>query len=128
IATSETVLRGCHVPLQVPSLREVRLSGGSPLEKLAVTEPLVIGAPQSSTTLTPSAAGHAAARLKLWPVVVISGSSLVGVHPPASRIVPLVAPAGARTSRMLTVRFEPSENSSVRTPLRTPAVNPLMSG
>src|SRR3989442_3950979 len=40
-------LRACHVPVQVPACEGVRLSGGSPFENVAATDPFVMSAPQS---------------------------------------------------------------------------------
>src|SRR5689334_18957791 len=122
------VLRGCHVALQVPSLSDMSESGGSPFVKFAVTDPLVIALPQSSTTFAVSAVGHAAGTLKSCPMLEISGSSLVGAHPPASRALDDPPPPAVSTSSTLTRRADPSLKSSVITPRRTPAVSPVIFG
>src|SRR5580692_6035365 len=54
--------------------------GGSPSEKLTITDPLVNALPQSSTTCTTIGVGHAAGVLKPVPRVVKTGSSLVAAH------------------------------------------------
>src|ERR1700730_7199597 len=73
-------LLGAHVADQCPSCWETKLSGGSPLEKEVVTDPVSMAEPQSSVTLTSIAAGHAAGALKLVPSVVKTGNNFVAVH------------------------------------------------
>src|SRR5258706_2723760 len=75
--------RGCHVALQRPSRKDVRESGGSPLENEATTLPVVMGVPQSSTTVISISVGHAATTVKLDPSWVKTGNNLVDVQPAA---------------------------------------------
>src|SRR5256885_1349424 len=83
VAWLEDVLRGCHVPAHLPSCNDVSASGGSPVENEVMTLPWLTNVPQSSTTVTSSGAGHAAATLKLSPNCVNTGISFAGVHPAA---------------------------------------------
>src|SRR5258707_14480446 len=102
--------RGCHVALQRPSRREARESGGSPEENEATTLPLVMGVPQSSTTVISIKVGHAATTVKLDPSWVNTGNNLVGVQPAAcsgaavdgSRLA--LDPAGIMTSNTAILR------------------------
>src|SRR6185436_6828606 len=127
------LLRGCQVALQFPSFNENSDSGGSPFEKLAVTDPAVIRLPQSSTTFAVTAVGHAAGMLKSCKTELTSGSSLLGVQPAVRLAKSSVAavdpgPPAVSTSRILTFRIDPSVNSSVSTPRRTPAVRLSITG
>ena len=54
--------------------------GGSPSVKLTMTDPALTALPQSSTTSTAIAVGHAAGALKPVAIVVNTGSSLLGVQ------------------------------------------------
>src|SRR5260370_37245616 len=101
---------GCHVALQRPSRREVSESGGSPEENEATTLPVVMGVPQSSTTVISISVGHAATTVKLDPSWVKTGNNLVGVQPAASGVAalagssPALDPAGIMTSNTAILR------------------------
>src|SRR5580698_889071 len=71
----ETGLIGVHVAVQVPSCTGDIPKGGSPSEKLKVTEPLVMGLPQLSTMEASISVGHATGLLKLMPSSVNCGTS-----------------------------------------------------
>src|SRR5881394_889006 len=118
--------RGCQVPVQRPSRRLVRGTAGSPEEKVAITEPEIIGEPQSSTTRSSREVGHAAVVVKLDPSCVKMGSSFVGVQP--SACLTAGAPArGVTTSKMATRRVELS--SPIRmasSPRYAPAARPVV--
>src|SRR5437588_12599022 len=102
--------RGCHVALQRPSRKDVRESGGSPLENEATTLPVVMGVPQSSTTVISISVGQAATTVKLDPSWVNTGNNLVGVQPAASGVPalagskPVLDPAGITTSNTAILR------------------------
>src|SRR5207248_2036208 len=99
IVTAAVAFRACHVPAQRPSRRLVKDTAGSPLEKLAATEPLFVrGVPQSSTTVTSSEVGQAAVAEKLCPSWVKIGSSRVGLHPTAEREASGLGTAGVTIS------------------------------
>src|SRR5947207_521168 len=104
------VLRACQVPLQVPAWEDVRLSGGSPFENVATTDPFTMREPQSSTTRTSIGLGQPAAILKLSVKVVKTGASRVGWQAASARrkeLAPAGAPApgaGTTTKSRLTVR------------------------
>src|SRR5579871_4927194 len=83
ITTDGLELIGCQVALQWPSFKDDSGSEGSPSENEAVTLPLVRKFPQSSTTITSTAVGHAATVAKSAPSCVNTGINLVGVHPGA---------------------------------------------
>src|SRR5262249_48185486 len=122
-------LRGCHVPVQRPSLRETMVRGGSPLEKVATTAPVISGLPQSSTTRASSEVGQEVETPNCSPSDENKGSSREGAHPApdggfdAGDVTP-----GLSTNRMFTVRTDPSANRSVSTPRRTPPVRPAAFG
>ncbi len=96
--------------VQRPSRKEVRESGGSPEENEATTFPVVIGVPQSSTTVISISIGQAATTVKLDPSWVNTGNNLVGVQPAAcsgaavdgSRLA--LDPAGITTSNTAILR------------------------
>lgn len=75
--TCGSTLPGNHVPDQVPFCRDVRLIGGSPLEKDTTTEPEVTGDPQSFTTLTLRTTGNPAVNVA---PEIEETNSLVGVQ------------------------------------------------
>src|SRR5258708_120435 len=82
IATwADEELRGCHVPVQRPSLRETMVRGGSPLEKVATTDPLPSGLPQSSTTRASRDAGQEVETPNCSGSEENKGSSRVGAQP-----------------------------------------------
>ena len=87
VAVMETVVVGVfcgvQVPDQRPSSRLVRLMGASPEENDVITDPVVMGVPQSSTTVTSMEDGHAAEVTKFCPRDEKTGTSCVGAHPPA---------------------------------------------
>src|SRR5580692_1208345 len=109
--------------------------GGSPSEKLTITDPLLNAFPQSSTTRTTIGVGHAAGVLKPVPMVVKTGSSFDAVHVAAALGVTanamtadgskpsLAEPAVAEmTSSRATVCELPSPNSNLIDAGYTPAV------
>ncbi len=123
--------RGCQVPVQRPSRRLVRETAGSPDEKVATTEPEVIGEPQSSTTRSSRDVGQAAVVVKLDPSWVKMGSNLAGVQPVASRnpsCFKAAGPAGGvTTSRMATRRVELSSAMRMSSsPRYAPAARPVV--
>lgn len=76
IVTFDVVaVRGCQVPLQLPSCECFRTWGGSPSENVATAEPVSMGLPQSSTTRTPTVLGQAAATAKVSASEVKTGAS-----------------------------------------------------
>src|SRR6185369_13878780 len=99
-----------HVPSQRPPPSDRRVTAGSPFEKVAVTEPVSSGAPQSSRTFAPRATGQPADTANDWPKVVSAGTSLVGVQEDAVRRAReallvsalLLAGAGVTTTRTST--------------------------
>src|SRR5439155_11820450 len=76
--------RACQVPLQRPSPSRAKASGGSPLENVATTEPLLIGAPQLSMMRTSTGEGQRAGARKSAERLVKTGTSSVGAHPSAA--------------------------------------------
>src|SRR5260370_31715838 len=119
-ANAEVVLwAGTHVAVQVALPIASIESGASPLLKLTATDPLFTATPQLSTTCTASGVGHAAGVVKPVPMVVNTGSSLVGVHPVArgSASCPATMPAvGEITSSKSTVCVLLSLNVSLIDP------------
>src|SRR5215510_15525858 len=81
VTWAEAEPRGCHVPVQRPSLRETMASGGSPLEKVATTDPLPNGLPQSSTTRASSEVGQEVETPNCSASDENKGSSREGAHP-----------------------------------------------
>src|SRR5436305_702605 len=73
-------VRGDQVPSQRPSPNAVKVSTGSLLLKAAVTDPAVMGWPQSSMILVSSAMGHPAVAVKLAPNSVNVGSRREGAQ------------------------------------------------
>ena len=91
------------MPAQLPLLSELSVSGGSPFENDATTDPVFIGYPQSSSTCTITGCGQPAATVNPWPKLVKTGRSRLGVHALAARgaglrlEAPTLEPAGAKT-------------------------------
>src|SRR4051812_18286840 len=79
--TSEAGGRGIQVAAHAPFFREVSRSGGSALEKVVVTPPVVIGLPQSSTTRTPTWPGYPAGMTEPSDRSVKIGARVFGVQP-----------------------------------------------
>src|SRR2546426_3879076 len=77
--------RACQVPLQRPSPSRARAIGGSPFENVAITEPLVIGAPQLSMMRASTGEGQRAGARKPAARLVNTGTSSLGAHPSAAR-------------------------------------------
>ena len=103
-------LRGCQVALQLPLLSDVSASDGSLSEKEAVTLPVVIGLPQSSTMVTAMGVGQAATVEKFVPSCVNTGNNLVGVQFDAAETacaVPLALP-GITINSTAMLREDPS--------------------
>src|SRR5882762_11295732 len=131
--TCVLVLRGCHVALQRPSRKEVSESGGSPEENDATTLPVVMGVPQSSTTVISISVGHAATTAKLDPSCVNTGNNLVGVQPAACGVAvvlgsnPALDPAGITTSNTAILRtvLSSAKNKSI-SPRKAPTAKPVM--
>src|SRR5882724_820819 len=80
ITTCAAGLRGCHVALQRPSFNDVSGSVGSLSENDAVTLPLVMRFPQSSTMVTSIGVGQAATVAKLAPSCVNKGISFLAMQ------------------------------------------------
>src|SRR5208282_2081718 len=98
---------GTQVPAQVPLPVESRLIGESPSLKLTITDPVLNGTSQSSTTCTMIGVGQAAGVLKPVPIVVNTGSSLVAVHGA------VVGVAAARTIAVLVVPVITKSRSTI---------------
>src|SRR5215831_6815368 len=129
VTWAELELRGCHVPVQRPSLRETMVKGGSPLEKVATTDPLPSGLPQSSTTRASRDVGQDVETPNCSASDENKGSSRVGAQPaPYGDFEEGDVTPGLSTSRIFTVRTDPSANRSVSTPRRTPPVRPAAFG
>src|ERR1700730_9527278 len=106
--------RGVQVPAQFPSRKEVKASGGSPLENVVTTEPVVSGSPQSSTIAISRELGQEASTLKLLPGRGNRGTSFEALQPRARCSLEEPAAGAARnTSATLTLRTEPSPKCSV---------------
>src|SRR5580704_18965410 len=83
LAVMATCAAGCcgvHVPAQFPLFSDVSRTGISPLSKLTVTPPLVIGLAQSSITFTETCEGKPATTLDPAPTWVNTGASKVGLQ------------------------------------------------
>lgn len=114
IVTPVEACVGFQVAVQRPLLSEFSGKAGSPEENVAVTLPEVSGVPQSSTTVTSIAVGHAAAAVKPVPSSVKTGKSWVGTHPAAwgRSSVSLAEPFG---SELPVGSTEPAGSTSKRT-------------
>jgi len=80
MTTFPTAWLEAQVACQVPSFKGNNARGGSPLEKLALTDPEIWAFKQSSVTLAESATGQPALTVKEPPSVVSAGISRVGVQ------------------------------------------------
>src|SRR5215831_13570068 len=121
-------VRGCQVPLHRPSPNRVSASGGSPFENVAITDPLVIGAPQSSMTRTSTGEGQPPGARKSLERLVNTGTSAVGAQPSAACTADLDPAEGTVRRTTLTLRIFPSANRSVSASRLTPGARPLLCG
>src|SRR5262245_40528084 len=127
VTAADAEFRACQVPLQRPSPSRANANGGSPLENVATTEPLLIGAPQLSIMRASTDEGQRAGARKSAARLVKTGTSSLGAHPSAARAADLPPEPGTVSSTTLTLRIFPSANRSVSASRRTPAGSPLVS-
>src|SRR5277367_464091 len=97
IVTLAVGLRGTQVAAQLALPTDLRESGGSPLENVVTTEPVLMALAQSSTTVNCIAAGKPAGTLKLLPSIVKTGSNFDGVQAAAVAFAFAAAAAGVTT-------------------------------
>src|SRR5262245_30248175 len=114
---------GNQVPVQRPSLSDSSVRAGSPFEKVASTDPAVMGSPQSSMTFISKGSGTPASAIN-------PGESWVNTprKTPARQLLPAARsptfatawpapPGGATTSNTFTLRESYSLNINVIAPL-----------